>query len=583
MIGAALYLARRSLVNGIRRRLTRLRQPKYMVGFAVGLLYYYWLFIRPRGSAVGGGGTLPSSAAEAIAILGLGALVAMGWLFGSSRSPLVFTPAETHFLFTAPLTRRQVLNFKLLRSQLALFLSSLLSVLLFSGGHFPATRILRVLGLWLVFATLQMHAGVTALVRQSLEEHGVTAVRRRLGAFVVLAAIVGGAAFTLRGQFAVVQAAFIAGPASGFEALTTLLHRGALGVLTWPLAVLVRPALAPDITGFAALLPAALLVVAVHYIWLVRSSVAFEEVAVESAERMARRIAAWRSGRRPPPAAGAAKRARPPLTRLAPTGGPVRAIAWKNVQAEWRGSGVRIPVLIAIGVIAVAWVASLGKEAGTGLQILTMLLALFGAMAVVFGPYGLRNDLRSDLQLWDLLKSYPLRGPDLVAGEALGPVTVLTGISWACFLGAFVVSLAFEVPGFSLAERVAVLLAAAIASPALLCVTTLIQNAAVLFFPAWITLGPARAAGVEMIGQRLVTMVGSQVLLVVALIPALVMASVAIAIGGLAGVTGVWLAVPGALAVAVTLAFEARLAVAWLGRVFERSDPAAEIGGGGGS
>jgi hypothetical protein len=110
-------------------------------------------------------------------------------------------------------------------------------------------------------------------------------------------------------------------------------------------------------------------------------------------------------------------------------------------------------------------------------------------------------------------------------------------------------------------------------------VTTLIQNAAVLFFPAWITVGPARAAGVEMIGQRLVTMVGSQVLLVVALIPALVVASVATAVGGLAGVTGVWLAVPGALALAVTLAFEARLAIVWLGRVFERSDPAAEIGG----
>ena len=578
MIGSALYLARRSLVNGIRRRVARLRQPKYMVGFAVGLLYYYWLFVRPRGDE--GGASLPGSTVEVFAVLGLGALVAMGWLFGSSRSPLVFTPAETHFLFTAPLTRRQVLNFKLLRSQLALFLSSLLSVLLFSGGHFPTTRILRVLGLWLVFATLQMHAGVTALVRQSLEEHGVTALRRRLSAFVLLAGILGAAAIALRGQFAGVQAAFLAGPASGFEALNALLHRGALAVLTWPLAAVVGPALAPDLGAFAARLPAALLVVALHYVWLVRSSVAFEEVAVESAERMARRIAAWRSGRTPPPAAGAAKRVRPPLTRLAATGSPLRAIAWKNVQAEWRGSGVRLPVLIAIGLVAVAWVASLGNAAGSGLRVLAMLLALFGAMAVVLGPYGLRNDLRSDLQLWDLLKSYPLRGQDLVAGEALGPITVLTAIAWACLLGSFIVSLAFDIPGFTVSQRLAALIAAAIAAPALLCITTLIQNAAVLFFPAWITLGPARAAGVEMIGQRLVTMVGSQILLLVALIPALVMAAVAIAIGGLAGVTGVWLAVPAAIAIALTLAFEARLAVVWLGRVFERSDPAAEIVGG---
>jgi hypothetical protein len=577
VIGAAVYLARRSLVNGIRRRLRRLRQPKYLLGFAVGLMYYYYFFLRPRGQS--GTGVLPSSGAEGIAIIGLGTLVAIGWLFGSSRSPLVFTPAETHFLFTAPLTRRQVIDFKLLRSQLALCLSSLLSVLLFSGGHFPATRILRVLGLWLVFASLQMHSGVTALVRQSLEEHGITAVRRRLGAFVLVAGLVGAAAVALREQLAGLQAAFTQSPTLGFAVLTGTLKSGVLGVLTWPLAAVVGPALSPDLATFAARLPSALLVVAVHYVWLIRSSIAFEEVATESAERMAVRIAAWRSGRRPPPLAGPAKRARRPLTRLGTTGGPLRAIAWKNVQAEWRGSGVRIPVLIAIGVIVLAWVASLGEAAGTGLHMLAIMFLALGGMTVVFGPYGLRNDLRSDLQLWDLLKSYPVRGADLVAGEALGPVAVLSAVWWGCLLAAFAASLAVDVSGFSVSERVAALLAGAIAAPGLLAVTTLIQNAAVLFFPAWITVGPARAAGVEMIGQRLVTMVGSQLLLVIALIPAAVVGMVGVAVAGLAGITGVWLAVPGAAALAVTLAFEARLAVVWLGRKFERMDPAAEIGG----
>ena len=577
MIGAALYLARRSLANAMRRRLARLRQPKYLIGFAVGLAYYYWMFLRPRGqSGVGG---VPGSAAEGIAILGLAALIAMGWLFGSSRSPLVFTPAETHFLFTAPLTRRQVLDFKLLRSQLALCLSSLLSVLLFSGGHFPATRVLRVLGLWLVFAALQMHSGVTALVRQSLEEHGVTALRRRLGALVVLAGIGGVAALTLRAQLPALAAAFGEDPASGFDALAALLQRGALGVFTWPLAALVRPALAPDLGAFAARLPAALLVVALHYAWLVRSSVAFEEVAVESAERMATRIAGGGWGRRPPPPAGGATRARRPLTRLASTGSPLRAIAWKNVQAEWRGSGVRLPVLIAIGALVVAWVASLGKAAGTGLEVVAIVFLVVGAMSAVFGPYALRNDLRSDLQLWDQLKTYPLRGADLVAGEVLGPVTILTGVAWGCLICGFIVSLTFDVPGFPISKRVPVLLAAAIATPALLGIATLIQNAAVLFFPAWISVGPNRAAGMEMLGQRLVTMVGSQLLLAIALVPGLIVGAVAISIAGLAGVVGLWLAVPGAAGLAVTLGFEGMLAVTWLGRVFERSDPGAEVGG----
>jgi uncharacterized membrane protein len=84
-----------------------------------------------------------------------------------------------------------------------------------------------------------------------------------------------------------------------------------------------------------------------------------------------------------------------------------------------------------------------------------------------------------------------------------------------------------------------------------------------------------------MLGQRLVTMVGSAVVLVVALIPAAVVGAVAVAIAGVTGITGVWLAVPGAIAVAVTLIFEVIMAFAWLGRVFERSDPATEIGGGG--
>jgi len=579
VIDAALYLAGRSLVNGLRRRLRRLRQPKYMIGFAVGLLYYYAFFLRPRGGGQSSAASLPGAAAEVVAMLGLAVLILTGWLFGSSRSPLVYTPAETHFLFTAPLTRRQVLDFKLLRSQLALGLSSLLSVLLFSGGHFPATRILRVLGLWLVFASLQMHSAVTALVRQSLEEHGVTAVRRRLGAFVIVAAIVGAAALTLRAQFGIVQDAFVEGPVAGFDTLAAVLHRGLLGVVTWPLAALVGPAVSRDLATFAARLPAALLVLGVHYVWLIRSSIAFEEVAVESAERMATRIAAWRSGRRPPPIAGPAKPTRRALTRLRETGSPARAIAWKNIQAEWRGSGVRLPVIIVIGLIVVAWVASMGEEAGSGLLVLAVLFLVFGGLAIVFGPYGLRNDLRSDLQLWDLLKTYPLRGADLVAGEVLGPVTVLTAIAWGCLLGAFTLSLMIDVNDFPVADRVAALLAVAIATPAALAVTTTIQNAAVLFFPAWITLGPARATGIEMIGQRLVTMVGSAVVLVVALIPAAIVGAVAVAIAGVTGITGVWLAVPGAIAVAVTLVFEVIMAFAWLGRVFERSDPATEIGG----
>ena len=59
MIQAALYLSQRSFVNALRRRIQRLRQPKYLVGFLIGLGYFYWILVRP-GSARGGSPLVPS-------------------------------------------------------------------------------------------------------------------------------------------------------------------------------------------------------------------------------------------------------------------------------------------------------------------------------------------------------------------------------------------------------------------------------------------------------------------------------------------------------------------------------------------
>ncbi len=181
MIAAALYLSRRSLVNATRRRLRRLREPKYLVGFAVGLLYFWWVLFRPRGTRAAN----PAFAGALVdQFLPLGALalavvLLLAWIAGSSETPFNFSLAETQFLFTAPLTRRQVIAFKVLRSQTSLLLSAILSVLLFSGFHFTAARLMRMGGLWLVYATLQLNLAAAAFVRANLTEHGLTGWRRR--------------------------------------------------------------------------------------------------------------------------------------------------------------------------------------------------------------------------------------------------------------------------------------------------------------------------------------------------------------------------------------------------------------------
>src|SRR5437763_3924003 len=85
MIGAAIYLIGRSLVNAMRRRVARLRQPKYLIGLVVGGLYFYWFFFRPRRGA--GLGAVASPGGEIVAVGLVGTLVLLKWLSPPAPPP----------------------------------------------------------------------------------------------------------------------------------------------------------------------------------------------------------------------------------------------------------------------------------------------------------------------------------------------------------------------------------------------------------------------------------------------------------------------------------------------------------------
>src|SRR5512143_1617553 len=309
MIGAALYLSQRSFVNALRRRVQRLRQPKYLIGFCVGLLYFYWVIARPGGAMRGGagphavGGALPgangalSALGDVIAVGGLAVLVLLTWIFGSAETPFTFQLAETDFLFPAPLTRRQVIQFRLLRTQVPLLISAAFSVLIFSRVRFDAQLPLRIVALWLVYFTLQLHTAGAALLRGSLAQQGVTGLRRRLITLAVLAALLGGLWLGLRSSYPGVIAAWSEDSGAGAAELVRALHHGVLGVVLWPLFALKGPLLAATPLQFVQALPAALLVAGAHYVWVVRSTLSFEEAAVEHAGKVARRLEARRRGR----------------------------------------------------------------------------------------------------------------------------------------------------------------------------------------------------------------------------------------------------------------------------------------------
>jgi hypothetical protein len=352
-----------------------------------------------------------------------------------------------------------------------------------------------------------------------------------------------------------------------------------LGVLLWPFRALVAPLLADSPAAFAARVPPALLVLAVHYVWVVRSTLAFEEAAVEHAATVARRIEAVRQGRslyrqpRPPQATGAIR------LRLRPTGRASAAFLWKNVVGATRDVSPRTLFLIAVVGLSI----SLGLASGSvrGADLLAVMLLAFGGMVLLFGPFALRFDLRRDLAMLDVLKSYPVRGREVVAGEVAAPVTLLSLVVWGCCGGAFAAS-AFRPPDGlpPLADRLALLVALLPATTAALLVLVVAQNAAVLLFPAWISIGPDRGGGLEATGQRILVMAGSAIALAVALAPAVIVATITAVLAHAAAVHGLWAVTLGTFAGTAIVAGEGVLAVQLLGGVFDRMQPGATTGPG---
>jgi hypothetical protein len=572
MIGAALYLSRRSFANALRRRLARLRQPKYLIGFVAGLLYFYWLIARPGGQRPAGGTLFPAleGLGEVMAVAGLAALVLFTWTFGSAETPFTFQLAETDFLFTAPLTRRQVIHFRLLRTQLPLLVSALFSVLVFSRGHVNANTPRVVAALWLLYLTLQLHAAGAALLRGSLAQQGMTGVRRKLITLAGLAAVAAAVWWGLRDAVPQVLAAWGVDPAAAAAELSRALHHGALGVALWPLFAATGPLLARGPGEFLTRLPAALLVAGAHYVWVVRSTLAFEEAAVEHAAKVARRVEALRRGRvevTRRPRSGAPRT----LIPLALTGSPAAAIVWKNMTGALREFRTRTLVLLVALVVAMA--AVLGGRGGAPELIAILSLALTG-LVLLFGPLTLRYDLRRDLELLDVLKSWPVRGRDLVGAEVLAPALLVSGVAALGWCGAFAASLASEAALPPAGDRLAILVAALAATPAVVTVLFLVQNAAALLFPAWTAIGPERATGFEATGQRILSFAGTAFALVVAVLPAALVGGVAAVVARQLGLPPAWAGAVWAVVGAVTLGFESYLGVMVLGPVLDRLEPA---------
>jgi ABC-2 type transport system permease protein len=352
-------------------------------------------------------------------------------------------------------------------------------------------------------------------------------------------------------------------PASPIELFTRIrdvMSQPVVREVLWPFVAVVRPVFSEWPMPYLTSLALAFGVLAVTATWVLQSDQAFEEAAAAAAEHRATTQGKQQR---------ASYRVRADGWTLLPTGRPEGAFAWKaamqTVRLVDRRAALRLAALVfSLSVISV----SLGR--GNGFATIVGFFATVGsAMTVFLAPQVLRIDMRQDLRHLELLKTWPVAPGAVVRGQLLWPGALITACAWVLLTVAMAMSgVTFTRLGWPF--RLSIVAGAAIVAPALVFAQLTIHNAVALMFPAWVPQGMGRPRGLDALGQRLIMLGGTWLLLVVAVLP-----------GAIAGGI-VWFAlrwaigsaalVPGALVGTAIVAIEVLLATEALGPAYDRID-----------
>ena len=525
MLSVSLYIIVCSARNRMRKRLARLRQPRYLAGALAGIAYIYFSFfargvqVQRATQARGRGGRQAAAVLNlgarlaiigpAITGVGLLALSAVAWVLPFDSGLLDFSEAEVQMLVPAPVTRRQLLMYRLIRSQVGILFGAVVAALVFSttSGY---SRVRTALAMWVLILAMKVYFTAVTLVRARLASAEGRA-RRMLWAPVLLTAAA--AAVLVRG----LMAEFVGRPIAGFgdvlnrvRAVTTT---GPARVWMWPFVALARPLFETAMVPYLMAMATSVAVLVALTVWALESHHALQDAV---ADVTARRAAASQSSR-------SAYRTGFVRWRLAPAGRPEPAFMWKAALQTFRVVDRRslVRLLILVGTL-VFMAVTVGRRNGiaAGLGTLTVIGALF---TILMAPQILRVDLRQDLRHLEVLKTWPVKASAVIRGQLLWPGVFLSVMSWI-LIGLAVLLSATVAPGMFFSGvrvewRLWASLAAVIAAPALVFGQLMIHNGVALLFPAWIQTGKQRSRGLDAMGQRLIMLGGTWLALAIMAVP----------------------------------------------------------------
>jgi hypothetical protein len=298
-----------------------------------------------------------------------------------------------------------------------------------------------------------------------------------------------------------------------------------------------------------------------------------EEASIQAAEKSAaRRVRRSEQGigkqvtfRRIPPPFRIPARARPEV-----------AIYWKNVTAELRISS---PYLLIMTVCALYFLGQSFYSSEPAVRTVLACIALsVAAIFPLLGSFAFSQDMRLDVSRIELLKSYPISGERLVAAEIASPLTFVAAVELMLLS---VAAILFHTARLSteldfLASPEFVLSTLMLAAP-VCAAQLLIRNAVPILLPGWAMSAPDEQRGFNVMGQRILMMVGNLLALLFLLLPA------ACIVGPGLLMAKFWfhgsmpvVALTTVLAAAL-LFFEVWLGIRFLGRQFEKIDVTNEL------
>jgi hypothetical protein len=303
--------------------------------------------------------------------------------------------------------------------------------------------------------------------------------------------------------------------------------------------------------------------------------VAFEEASLELARRRAERGAARRAGRWGDRNQPARKRREP--FALRPHGLAAPAFLWRALISAGPWFYPRNWLFISAGVLGVMlWLAA--QPAYRTVLVVVQAAALpLGFWVLIAGPMLMRREVRLLMQRLDVVKTYPLRGWQVVLGEMLAPIALITAVEWLLLavLAVAAATLTGKYGSTALLSGLG-MVGVGLLVPPVVGLMTGIPFAATLYFPSWMSAMGQAGGGLDAMGQRMIFAGGFLVVLAAALLPAALAAAVPYFIVLWTADSPAAALVAGAGAASLVLLGELAAVVWWLGGRYDRFDLSTE-------